>query len=131
MNSSSKKILRVNPEFGQMTEELLLRNAREGSANARQLALTALAARLPQASYLITEILAAIAEPENQKLVVMGTFTVAMIGAMSLLENMEAVEQSNLKQAINELPPTQRTDMFDYFKFAASVDYESLLQQTV
>lgn len=129
MTTIGKKILRVNPEFGQMTEDLLLHNLRQGSANARQLALTALVARLPQAPYLADSILNAIEAPENQQLVVMGTFTVAMIGAMALLENMKGIDQSTLKQAVNKLPATQRADLFDYLKFAANVDYESLLQQ--
>ena len=126
---TAKKVLRVNPEFGEMTEEALLRNLHHGTANARQLAVTALAARLPQAPYLAAAILAAIEEAENQRLVVMGTFTVAMIGAIALLENAGPTEYPRVKQAINKLPTTQRVDLFDYLKFAANADYEARLQQ--
>lgn len=123
----TRKVLRINPDFGQMDEAVLLKNLREGAPNARQMALTALAERLPQASYLADTIFEAIEKTENQQAIVMGAFTVSMVGAMAMLESGDTATYARLKQIIYRLPVVQRTDLFDYLKLAAKFDYETLL----
>ena len=125
--NSPKKALKVNPDFSQLSEETLLKTMQEGTANARQLAATALAARLPTKPSLMDAILALIQRPDNQQAVVMGVFTVSMIGVMALLENGDAASYSRLKPVISALPAVQRTDVVDYLQLATQINYEPLV----
>lgn len=128
MEKAVKKVLKGNSEFDSMSNAALLQILSTGHANARQLALSALARRMHESDELREVVFKAIENSYNVQAVVMSTFTVSMIGAIAVLENGDAEDYKRLKQSISFMPEIQRTDLFDYLRLATDFDYEHVMK---